>query len=484
MAGVKITDLDQLIGQPADDDVLIVVDTSDNVTKQITVADLITATEDATTAQVADQFKVATESTNASFYVTFVASTSGQDSAKVDTALSYNPATNILTAGQFTGSGAGLTNVNADSALNAANAVLATTAITALNALAADSATTATSSITALRATSADSATNATNAIVALRATTADSAANATNALFATTATSALTADSATNATNANNAIRALTAAGADSAAFATSALTAQTAQISIFSDSAGNATNALHALNADAALIADSAFNAANALLATLAIESLGDLDNIRDSANGVTATGDLTVDSDLIVRGVLFGDGSGLTGVTSTSVATAAEKVDAKAADSTGTHYLMLRTTQTGYDSVSTKANLTYDPVTGILASGGFSGDGSNISNVAAVSATNASNVVITTVADSSTYFPLLSSTSSGNDNVHVSVNMQVNPFRGRLKLNIFATDNWEMFESANELFFSYNGVKKVKFDSSGNVFMTGTLTQSASL
>jgi len=493
MAGVKITDLDELGAAPADADVLIIVDTSENATKQISVQNLLSAAQDAASAQVADQFKIEDVDTDATFYPVFVSALTGADSAKVDADLRYNALTNILTAGFFAGDGSALTNVNADSALNASNALLAVTAITALGALAADSAALAAYALFAERADSATNATNAVFANQALLALTADSANNATNAIFAQYA---LRADSATNATNALIAQTAVFAETADSANTATFALNAQSAQIATFADSATNATNAINAQFAQNSLTADSALNAANAILAQYALTSGDALFNIYDSSNGVRILGEATVDSDLYVKGdarvdgnlnvggVITGDGSGLTNVTSTTVSLTSQQTDAVTLDSTGVHYLMLRTLQTGFDSVSTTADLVYDPQTFTLSATAFSGDGTNLTNVTSVSSTNAANVAVTTVADSATYYVHLGSTTSGNDNVNVNTDLTYNPFRNKLSTGIFATDNWEMFESANELFFSYQGVKKVKFDSAGNVFMTGNLTQGASL
>jgi len=348
MAGIRITDLDALGATPADDDVLIIVDTNENQTKQVTVSELLAGASAAETAAVAAQIVVQEDSSNDLFYLTFVDSVNGAYVAKTDSDLNYNPNLNVLSAPFFSGNGSLLGNVKADSALNASFALVA------------------------------------------------------------------------------------------------------------------------------------------ANAL------------SNADDSALGVRIYGETTIDSDLYVKGVihafddvlvtgtLYGDGSGLTGITSTAVTTTAEQTDAKILDSNGVHYLMLRTKQTGYDSVSTISDLVYDPQTNILSASFFSGDGSNLTNISADSATLATSVKVTAVtsADSSTYYPHLGSISSGNDNVNVNTGLTYIPSTQKLSTSIFSTANWEMYESANKLFFAYQGVKKVKIDSDGNVFMAGTLTQSASL
>lgn len=388
MAGVKITELPQLSVTPDNDDILIVVDTDENVTKYVSVSTLssaITAGE-SIESQTAKTVLIQDVDSDALYYPLFSYNTPGvsgaADSVKADTNFTYNPGTNVLSANFFSGDGSLLTGVLADSALVA------------------------------------------------------------TTALFALTTNNALTADSAINSTNANTALTALNA------------------------------------------LAADSALNAANALLATVAIESLGDLDNVIDSATGARVLGDLVVDSDLTVGGILYGDGSGLTNVTSTAVTTTSEKIDAKITDSSGLHYLMLRTLSTGYDSVSTTADLSYDPTTAILSATSFQGDGANLTNVSAVNSVNANNVLVTTVSNNAQYYLHFGSVASGNDNVNVSTGLLYNPSDNKLTSSIFSTQNWEVFESSGKLLFSQNGVKKMRLDSAGNLALAGTLTESVTL
>lgn len=379
MAGVKITDLPQLSVTPDNDDVLILVDVDENVTKNISVSTLssaITVSESVESQTARSIFIQGTDSDHSYFPLfSYNAPTSSgaSDSVKADTNFTYNPATNTLSASFFSGNGSLLTNVLADSAA---------------------------------------------------------------------VATSAITADSATNATNANTALTAINA------------------------------------------LSADSAINASNALLATVAIESLGDLDNVIDSATGARVLGNLVVDSDLNVGGILYGDGSGLTNITSTAVVTASEKTDAKLADSSGLHYLMLRTLSTGYDSVSTNADLTYDPITSILSASSFQGDGSNLTNVSAVNSTNAQQVSVSSVSDNTQYYLHIGSVASGNDNVNVSTNLLYNPSTNKLTTSIFSSGDWEVFENSGSLTFRYNGVNKMTLNSTGDLAIAGTLTQSATL
>jgi hypothetical protein len=385
MAGVKITELPQLSATPDDNDVVIIVDTDQNVTKRITIQNLLASTvsqDEDIAAQTSTKIFIADVDSDAPYYPLFAYNTptaNAEDSVKADINFTYNPGTNVLSANFFSGNGSLLTDVTVDSAENATNALLAN---------------------------------------------------------YATNAGQALTADSATIA------------------------------------------SSALHALTAD------SATNATNAVLAATATQSLGDLDNVIDSDTGARVLGDLTVDSDLHVGGILYGDGTGLTNITSTAVTTASEKIDAKEVDSSGLHYLMLRTLSTGYDSVSTTGDLSYDPATAILSASSFQGDGANLTNVSAVNSVNANNVLVSTVTDNTQYYLHFGSVASGNDNVNVNTGLVYNPSSNKLSSSIFSTPNWEVFEEAGKLLFSLDGVKKMRLDSSGNLAITGTLTESATL
>ena len=61
----------------------------------------------------ATSVSITSEGTNATRYLGFYEDTSGVDNTRIDTNLTYNPSTNILTAGTFSGSGASLTSLNA-----------------------------------------------------------------------------------------------------------------------------------------------------------------------------------------------------------------------------------------------------------------------------------------------------------------------------------------------------------------------------------
>lgn len=107
--------------------------------------------------------------------------------------------------------------------------------------------------------------------------------------------------------------------------------------------------------------------------------------------------------------------GDGSGLTGVSVSSIS--ANDVGS------GSHYVLLRNSATGQDSVNTDGNLVYDPASDTLSATNFSGNGSGITNVSAVNATNATNIAITDATSTAgTYYLQMGGSTSGNDGVDV--------------------------------------------------------------
>jgi hypothetical protein len=492
--GVKITDLDPLVDID-DEDVIIVVDVSEDVTNKITKQNLFKDIAQVETAELATKVLVDSALDSGDYYLLLGQDIGTYDSVQADNELLYNAITQTLTAGNFKGDGSQLIAVKADSA------AVATTSIEALRADIADSATNAffarfageaDSAYHALYADSAINATLANTALFALNASQADSAAVATLALTANLADLALSADSATIASSALTANLATNALFADSATNANFATSASVAQIAGFADSAAFADRATTADSAYHSLFSDSATLATTALVAN---RSLGDLQNVIDSATGARSLGDFTIDSDLFVLGnadivgnvnaaTFTGDGSGLTNITATTTALATDQIDSKIIDSAGVFFIPMKPHLTGYDSVSVTADLTYDPANQTLSSVKFSGDGTNVSNVAAVSATNASNVEITQVGDDAVYYVHIGSTTAGNDNVNVSLDLTYNPATNTLTTDRFNTGTWEVYESAGSLLFEHNGTKKMRLDSDGNLAITGTLAQSQTL
>jgi len=134
MAGIKISELQELSGANASDsDVLVIVDVSSNTTKKITFENLINSNIDsanrATTSIVAQRATqiISTAGISGENFVLFKANVSGADSVMTDPGLTYNPSTSRLTT-NITG--------NADSATFAQTAAVADSAnfdLTSLN---------------------------------------------------------------------------------------------------------------------------------------------------------------------------------------------------------------------------------------------------------------------------------------------------------------------------------------------------------------
>ena len=112
--------------------------------------------------------------------------------------------------------------------------------------------------------------------------------------------------------------------------------------------------------------------------------------------------------------------GDGSGLTDV-SVGATTAVDI-------GTGTHYVMVRGSATGVDSVNTDGNLVYEPSTDTLSATEFAGDGSLVTNVSATDAVNATNVAITNATNTAGTYYLHMGDSAGNGNDGTNIHTDV--------------------------------------------------------
>ena len=249
MAGVLITDLDSALEFPANNDVLLFVDVSENRTKQIAASLLLSGTTasrastvtvtpdntsvtnyvhfgnldsgydsvntstlltfDATQGKLNSSFFVGDGSLltslpvqlvdtisagidNDTYYLMMRNSQVGEDSTETAPNLTYNPGLLTLTSNYFAGDGSLLTGVLADSAAVATYALTANLAAFADIADSANHALRADSAAVATNALNADSANHAAYALLALNATSADSAVNATFALVGSRAESIL----------------------------------------------------------------------------------------------------------------------------------------------------------------------------------------------------------------------------------------------------------------------------------------------------
>jgi len=92
-----------------------------------------TLTGNADSSTVASTVSLTNTATNAVHYITFVDSTTGNENIRTDIDLSYNPSSNVLTAGTFSGSGASLNSIPNSALVNnsitfgSTSAVLGTT---------------------------------------------------------------------------------------------------------------------------------------------------------------------------------------------------------------------------------------------------------------------------------------------------------------------------------------------------------------------
>ena len=122
MAGIRITDLDSATGIPADSDRLVIVDISDNITKQISLSRLLSnPNQTSQNSQNAQQVTINNTTVDQDYYLNYVTNVSGSNQVFANVSLSYNPVTNVLSAGGFSGDGSSLTGVIAETATSATN---------------------------------------------------------------------------------------------------------------------------------------------------------------------------------------------------------------------------------------------------------------------------------------------------------------------------------------------------------------------------
>jgi hypothetical protein len=497
MAGILITDLDSAFELPANNDVLLFVDVSENRTKQISTELFLsgtTASKASTIIVNPDNSKVTnyvhfgdldsgSDSVNTSALLTFDATAGklnssyfvgdgslltnipgqlidaisagtdndpyylmlrntavGQDSTNTAPDLTYNPGTLTLTSGFFAGDGSYLTGVLADSSAVATFALIA------------DSADHAAFALLALNATNADSAAAATYALVA------DSADHAAFALLALNATNATNADSASNATFSIVGSRAESILLQSDSSTSTTTYpllsgSTGTGPIVPFTDtnklSYNASTGALSAtlLVGDGSLITNLPLSGGGVLAqAVNVVPSVVDASHsilFTQSASGVDSVNTSTL--------LTYNPSTGALGATSFAgfgrdlVDVPAIQLQTFTNPTVGTQYILMKATQTGMDSVATDGSITFDAATNTLSATNFSGDGSNISNVAALSATNATNVGITAVSADATYYLHFGSSASGNDNVNVDLNLTYNPALNILNTGLsYTTDS----------------------------------------
>jgi hypothetical protein len=438
-----------------------------------TVANTVTLTSD--------------DSTNATRYLTFVDATSGNEDVRTDSGLTYNPSTGLITATQFSGSGATLTNIpnsaTTASASNGASTIVArdasgsftTNGITAtsvsaptLTGVAAVATVSNTSTLTA------DNTTNATNYLTFVNSATGNQALRTDIGLTFNPSTNTITTTafagsgaSLTNLVAANIDSGSLgsgvlpyvntsstssafkvpfvnhtgTTAGnyallQDSAATFTYNPSTDTLTAGTFSGSGASltsipnsATTASSSNGASTIVARDGAGAfAAGAITATTIAANGGGLTFINASnitggilSNSVTTASNANGASTIVARnaaGAFAAGAISATSVTATSVsaptltgvaavATVANTVTLTADDSTNaTRYLTFVDATTGNEDVRTDSGLTYNPSTGLITATQFSGSGATLTNIPNSATTaSASNGASTIVARDAT-------------------------------------------------------------------------------
>lgn len=484
--GIKITELDSATTPPDDSDVFVFVDVSANETKQVSYLNLKTGI---TGSGTSTSSTVVATSVNSTYYLSFTNTDNGVATINADTNLTYNPSTNTLTAGFFSGDGSQLTGVLADSAERTTQAYVNSVSTgtyyptlassTGYNTLGTDTnlsfdAATNTLTTGTVSATFVGDGSGLTNLPISgsgSTATTVNTVATNLNAthyvMFSASSSGVDSVNTDTNLTY-NASTNTLTA-GTFSGAFSGngSALTNITVS---YADSSGvtnqvklsattstdattypvlvgnNSTTAQNVFIDNATLSYDASTNTLSAtnfsgsgtLITDVAAETI--FSNAATSGtyylmSRAATTGDDSVHTVSSITcnaatGALsatsfVGSGAALTKV-------AAETVSANAA-TTGVYYPMVRGATTGDDSVHTHSAFTYNVGTATLTATNFSGNGSAITNVAAstaTTATNATNVAITSVSTNANFFVHFGSASSGNDGVDVDADLLYNP------------------------------------------------------
>jgi hypothetical protein len=188
-----------------------------------------------------------------------------------------------------------------------------------------------------------------------------------------------------------------------------------------------------------------------------------------LRDSAPtrsgygcGVAVDGELTVDSDLYVLGVINGDGSGLFNVPFAEksdsadharfaiisefanqaenavradsayhsiISDVAKKIQTIQVNTDAVYFPTFVSNSPGVDSVSTDANFTYNPNENLLTAGFFAGDGSLLTNITA-DATTATLVEATLGTQDQNYYVSFRPTATGADSTNTDGNFLFNP------------------------------------------------------
>lgn len=171
------------------------------------------------------------------------------------------------------------------------------------------------------------------------------------------------------------------------------------------------------------------------------------------------------------------------------SAGVALDARQITADSAPTTGTLYpLMRQSNLTGLDSTNFSQSLSYEVLgTGdVLSAPYFSGNGSQLTNVAADSAAVAGTIELTASNDNTaTNYLHFSEEASGNGTTRTDTALNYRPDSDMLVAgNITTASGYIISDSAGELLISKAGTRLLRLDDAGNLAIAGTLSQSQTL
>lgn len=137
--------------------------------------------------------------------------------------------------------------------------------------------------------------------------------------------------------------------------------------------------------------------------------------------------------------------GNASTATLATTATTATNSQNVIADSATTGALYPLMREDANLGADSAKFDLMFTYNATSETLSAPNFSGDGSAVTNVAALTATSATNVAITSVSNDATYYVHFGDATSGTDGVNVaSGGITYNPNSDLLSTDLAYTPN----------------------------------------
>jgi hypothetical protein len=408
-------------------------------------------TGNASSASIASTVSLtATSLTNATHYITFVDTATGNENIRTDIDLFYNPSTNVLTAGIFSGSGSGLSGIP-NSSLNNSSITFGTTNIAlggTSSTLAGLTSVTATTFVGSLNGNANTASTASVATTVTLTDTTNSSIFQVTNS-----GSSAYIINQTSNPTL--NLLRGVTyqfnidASGhpfwiktalvtGTGSAYSTGVTNNGTAVGTVTFTVPLDAPNTLyyicqfHSSMAGQINISNASIDDGHYLLFT---NSLTGNQNVRTDS-GISYNPSTNTISAATFSGSLSGNAATAT------VADKATTVTLLATNTTNAvHYVTFVDSATGDEQIRTDTDMTYNPNTGILSAPTFFGslDG----NAQTASTASVANTVALTQTDnpvSGTYYPTFVLNASGNEIVRTDIGLSYNPTTNALTTTTF--------------------------------------------